>query len=241
MTKEATPNVWDRGRWAKVRAVEFDFMTRYIDEHLRRRVAPAGKTFVELGAGTGRLGHMFLAAGASKVTLVDSSEKAIALMGSLFKDEDPARYEIVRGDVLAFAPAEPFDVSFSSGLVEHFAGVDRPAIVRKHVALARESSIILHPSNRLYNRIFDRTPMARRRYGFAQTYAEAEIEEHLSGFGGPLHIEHERFHFFYTVPLLHNWELANRLCEKSFLGTRWGGLCLTTIELAPSAPPSAPR
>jgi cyclopropane fatty-acyl-phospholipid synthase-like methyltransferase len=224
-------NIWDKGRWKGVTEVTLDFMTRYIFEHMLVCVDPKGKRVLELGAGTGRLSYLFLQAGARKVTMLDSSEKALALAKGLFKNTAPDRYDIVFSDVFDYASDESFDIVFSSGLIEHFQGDNRRRILEAHLASCARDCLILHPSNRLYNRIFDRTRMARRRYGVAQTYPDAELAAYFADMPRVEQIRHQRFHFFYTVPLFHNLETINRWCGKTFLGKDWGGLCLTHITL----------
>ncbi len=225
-------NVWDEGRWKGVTEVTLDFTARYIFEHMAARVDPAGKTILELGAGTGRLSYLFLGKGAQHVTLVDSSEKAAALARQLFAPIAPDRYEIIPSDLFEFTPKEPFDLVFSSGLIEHFQGPDRRRVIEAHLAHCRRDCLLLHPSHRLYNRLLDRTPMARRRYGFAQTYPESELDAYLAGLPRVMSVHHQRFHPFYAVPFLHNRERINRSCARIPFGRTCGGLCLTHITLS---------
>jgi len=229
---DVADNVWDEGRWKGVERVTLDFTTQYILEHVVRHVEPAGKTIAELGAGTGRLSYLLLKRGARKVTLLDNSRKALELSRLLFEDEAPGSHQIIDANVLSYAPSERYDVVMSSGLIEHFQGQQRFEIIKRHVDLAAEDCVIIHPSNRRYNRLFDRTPMAIRLYGFALTYAEGEINGYLEKMDRVRNVSHERFHFFYTVPLLHNRQCLARFCERTFLGHAWGGLAITHIEVA---------
>ena len=224
-------NVWDEGRWAGVEHVDIDFMTRYIMEHLLDGLDLAGKRVLELGSGTGRLSYLLLEAGAASVTLVDNSRKALELSTQLFADVDEDRVLIVDSDVFAFAPDAPFDVVFSSGLIEHFDGDARQRIIDVHLRHSREVVRILHPSNRLYNRVFDVTPMAKKRYGFARTFSETELEGRIRETHPGADVTHQRFHLCYTVPLLHNLETLNRAVSGSALERAWGGLCLTHVRL----------
>lgn len=225
-------NIWDEGRWKGVTEVTFDFTARNIFGHMTARVDPSGKTILELGAGTGRLSYLFLNNGAQHVTLIDSSEKAVALTRRLFEPIAPDRYKIILSDLFDFTLQESFDLVFSSGLIEHFQGGDRRRVVEAHLAYCRRDCLLLHPAHRLYNRLFDRTPMARRRYGFAQTYPEAELDAYLAGQPRVLSVHHHRFHPFYAVPFLHNRENINRWCAQIPFGRDWGGLCLTHIVLS---------
>ena len=224
-------NVWDQGRWAGVEVVDIDFMTRYIIERLTGRLDLTGKHLLELGAGTGRLSYLLLQAGAASVTLVDNSRKALELSTQLFQDVAPERYDIVDADVFEYEADTPADVVFSSGLIEHFQDAPRQRIIDIHLQHARESVLLLHPSNRLYNRLFDVTPMAKKRYGFARTFSEAELDERIRVTQPEASIHHQRFHLAYTVPLFHNWEALNRAVTDTAIERAWGGLCLTHVGL----------
>ncbi len=230
-TTEPTENIWDTGRWAGVDRVDMDFMTRYIIEHLTRRVALKGKRLLELGSGTGRLSYLLLQAGAASVTMVDNSRKALELSTALFDEVPSDRYEIVDADVFDVAVDGPFDMVFSSGLIEHFDGTPRQQIIDVHLQHAREDVLILHPSNRLYNRVFDVTPMAKKRYGFARTFSEAELDGRIRATRPDANVSHERFHLAYTVPLFHNLAFLNRAVTDSAIERAWGGLCLTHVRL----------
>ena len=224
-------NVWDQGRWAGVEVVDIDFMTRYIIERLTGQRDLTGKHLLELGSGTGRLSYLLLQAGAASVTLVDNSRKALELSTQLFENVAPERFEIVDADVFDYEAAKPIDVVFSSGLIEHFQDDPRQKIIDVHLRQARESVLLLHPSNRLYNRLFDVTPMAKKRYGFARTFSEAELDERIRVTQPEASIQHQRFHLAYTVPLLHNWEALNRAVTGTAIERAWGGLCLTHVGL----------
>tara|TARA_R110002095_G_scaffold40761_1_gene37591 strand:- start:44 stop:736 length:693 start_codon:yes stop_codon:yes gene_type:complete len=224
-------NVWDQGRWAGVEVVDIDFMTRYIIERLTGQLDLTGKHLLELGSGTGRLSYLLLQAGAASVTLVDNSRKALELSTQLFQDVAPERYDIVDADVFEYEADTPADVVFSSGLIEHFQDAPRQRIIDIHLQHARESVLLLHPSNRLYNRLFDVTPMAKKRYGFARTFSEAELDERIRVTRPEATVRHHRFHLAYTVPLFHNWEALNRAVTDTAIERAWGGLCLTHVGL----------
>jgi 2-polyprenyl-3-methyl-5-hydroxy-6-metoxy-1,4-benzoquinol methylase len=228
-----TASVWDQGRWAHQLEVTLDFMTHYIMEHVFAVVSPKGKTILELGSGTGRLSYLMLQAGARKVTMVDSSQKAVWLSRSLFADVDPAYYHIVPLDIFEYTPDERFEIVISSGLIEHFQGPMRAAILKAHVDHAQAECVLVYPSHRLYNRMFDRTPMARRLYGFAQTYPEDELDGYLRSLARVRTVRSKRFHIFYTIPVLHNNERLNRLFSDTFLERSGGGLSITYVQVEP--------
>ncbi len=224
-------NIWDRGRWANVDSVTFDFMTHYIMERLSSRVSFKNKTVLELGAGTGRLSYLALKAGARHVTLVDSSQKAVALAASLFVHEKPNEYSIVKGGIFEFPETPRYDIVLSSGVVEHFREGDRARVIRKHVECSQEDCLIIHPTRTLYSFLFNNFPLSIRLYGYQESFSDKEMNICIESLNCTSTVSHERFHTFYTVPLLHNWERLNRALDQSFFGRRYGGLTLTHISL----------
>lgn len=224
-------NVWDRGIWALVKDIKFDFMTRYIMEHLLSSVDLKGKTVLELGSGTGRLSYLALKHGASKVALVDSSEKAIALSSRLFSSEKPESYEIHKANILDFSATDKFDVVISSGVIEHFKGRDRIRIIAAHLNNSRECCIIIHPSKTLYSSFFNNFFISKMLYGYQESFSDDEIDAILSSECSASYSDHSRFHLFYTVPLLHNREWLNRSIDSTAIGSGLGGLTLTRIRI----------
>ena len=222
-------NIWDAGKWAKCKEIKFDFMTRYIFEHILQCLDVEGKRILELGAGTGRLSYLLLQQGAEHVTMVDSSRKAIEISSSLFKDTDTAKYKIIASDILKFNQGV-YDLVFSSGVIEHFKGNDRFEIVKKHLTLANHDCILIHPTDTLYAMLFNNFPMAIKLYGYQKCFSEQELMEHISRTGDYKNIKTQCFHFFYTVPFFHNIQWINRLTDNLSLPFMKSGLTLTHIE-----------
>jgi len=231
LTQDQEKNVWDEGRWADVKEIKFDFMTNYIMEKVLSAISAKGKTTVELGSGTGRLSYLMLNNGARKVTMVDSSKKAISLSADLFGKANPDSYKIVESDIFRFASDEKFDVVFSSGVIEHFREEERFEIIQKHVELANGDCIILHPSNTLYQRLFSAFPPAVKLYGFARPYSINEMNSYLERIQDVERFTHTQFYTLYSVPVVHNSEKLNRFTEKIGLGARLGGFVLTHVKV----------
>lgn len=227
-----TNNVWDSGRWSFVARVSIDFMTKYIMEHMLSCVSLENKTVLELGAGTGRLSYLALKQKAKKVTLVDSSKKAISLSQQLFSGQTSDSYEIVESNVFDFSPQTKYDLVFSSGLVEHFKDEDRLSIIRKHVEWAIQNCIIVHPTDSLYSRCFNRLPLSVKLYGFQKSFSDKEMNGYIGSLVNMKRFSHVRFQPFYTVPFLHNNEVLNRLLDRTACGRKFGGLTLTHIEVS---------
>ncbi|MEW5852657.1 MAG: methyltransferase domain-containing protein [Myxococcota bacterium] len=225
-------NVWDQGRWRLVRRPSFDFMTRYIAQQMVAAVSPAGRTFLELGCGTGRLSRLMLDQGASHVTMVDSSRRALALARKLFEDVSPSRYDVVESDILEYRPPQRFDVVFSSGVVEHFDGPQRRGVMQHHLDLCSGDCLIIHPTDTLYARWFSRFPLAVALYGFQRPFSDEEMTAALGGHARLLGCSHQRFHVFYTIPALHNRSILNRAADMLPVGKELGGLTLTHARVS---------
>ncbi|MDP2664484.1 MAG: class I SAM-dependent methyltransferase [bacterium] len=92
-------------------------------------VSPSGH-ILELGSGTGR-NSTYLAKrySARSVTLLDFSESALARA----REEDFSCALIkIQQDLLRFTPQKQYEFVHSTGLIEHFTGQERRAVVRKH-------------------------------------------------------------------------------------------------------------
>lgn len=219
-------NVWDTGRWALEDVARVDFMTEYCFRTLAKHVDVAGKSILELGAGTGRLSYLCLHHGAASATLVDSSRRAVELARGLFHGDPRAR--IVEADLLSYTPDAPHDIVLSSGLIEHFRGPERAEVIRRHVAAARECAAILHPADSLYFRLFAALPLAKKWYGYQEAFSLAELRAAAAAAGARLAV-HERFYLFMTIPLLHNARINAKPWAEA-LARRWGFFELSVLR-----------
>ena len=101
----------------------------------------ADKEILELGSGTGD-NSLYLAQQhyAGSVTLLDFSEQALAKVHA-------ARYQFpvikVQEDLFAFQPQKQYDFVHSTGLIEHFEGDRRLAVVRKHAECTRQGGFVM--------------------------------------------------------------------------------------------------
>ena len=224
-------NVWDSGRWAYVKQVKFDFMTKYIFEYMSNSVSFNNNQILELGAGLGRLSFLALENKPAKVTLIDSSKKALSLSKILFQKKPNKSYEIIDSDLFNFLPDEKYDIVFSSGLIEHFQGADRFKIIEKHISLSRKDCVIIHPTDTLYARWFNKFPLSIKLYGFQKSFSEKEINNYLDSIPRVISYKHKKFHTFYTIPLLHNCDRLNRMFDARPFGISNGGQTITHIKV----------
>lgn len=226
-TAGRSATVWDHGRWSLTRAVRVDFMTRYIMEKMLAALPFEGLRTLELGCGTGRLSRLALDHGAHHVTLLDSSRRALELCRSHFHDAPADRFTIIDDDLIRWdAPAARFDLVFSSGLIEHFRGGERRAIIRRHLELSTRHVLIVHPADSLWAYFFSNNPVTRRLYGYQESFSTLELDSYLDE--SVASVRHEPFYPFYTMPFLHGREFNRRL-DAAGWNRRLGQLVLTRI------------
>ena len=223
-------NIWDSGRWKFVKEIKFDFMTRYIYEHISKCVSFKNKTSLEFGSGLGRLSYLALNDDAEKVTLIDSSTKALEFSKKLFTKVSPEKYEIINSKILSLSTQHKADIVFSSGVIEHFKENERFEIIKKHVELSKQECVIVHPTDNIYQRIFNKFPLSVRIYGYQKSFSEDEMNKYLESFSEVKNYTHSKFHTFYTVPLLHNNEKINRIFDEKKLFKLNPSLTITHIK-----------
>ena len=217
-------NIWDSGRWKFVNEIKFDFMTKYIHEHISRCVSFENKTTIELGSGLGRLSYLALNDNAEKVTMVDSSSKAIEISKKLFAEVSSKKYEIINSNILGISTDHKADIVFSSGVIEHFKKNERFEIIKKHIELTKQECVIVHPTDNIYQTIFNKFPLSVKLYGYQKSFSDSEINKYIESFLEVKNYSHAKFHTFYTVPLLHNNEKINRIFDKKRFLRRCGSL-----------------
>jgi cyclopropane fatty-acyl-phospholipid synthase-like methyltransferase len=91
-----------------------------------------GLRTIELGAGRGDLSVLFARRGAD-VTLLDCNDRALTAARQRFARLGlEARFEKADLTGNLAASLDRFDVSLSAGVIEHFKGADRTAVLRAH-------------------------------------------------------------------------------------------------------------
>lgn len=110
-------------------------------DRLLSSISLADKDILELGSGTGN-NSLYLARQhhTRSVTLVDFSKQALVNVAA-------TRYECpvikVERDLFEFQPQKSYDFVHSAGLIEHFEGDRRLAIVRKHAEFACQDGLVM--------------------------------------------------------------------------------------------------
>ncbi|MFQ5944887.1 MAG: class I SAM-dependent methyltransferase [Anaerolineae bacterium] len=101
----------------------------------------AGQRLIDLGAGTGDTGlHLIEDQGMAHATLVEFSPVAAA---HIRRRTQGAPVTLIQADLFTLELPDRFELVHSSMLVEHFFGLQRVDVFRRHAHLATESGHVL--------------------------------------------------------------------------------------------------
>jgi len=112
-------------------------------EHFLATVGPpAGRSFCEVGSGSGTTSAALARMGAN-ITLVDISPKSLAFAREHFAGQGlSARYAIQDGLMLGFRDGV-FDVVWNGGVIEHFTDDGKVALIREMYRVTRPGGLVL--------------------------------------------------------------------------------------------------
>ncbi len=155
---------------------------RIVGELTREYGAIAGLRTIELGSGRGDL-SVLLAQHGARVTLVDHSQSALDAARERFQRLG-LKAEYCRGNLLGDLSGwrDRFDVSLSSGVIEHFTGKDRSQAIDGHRKVLRRGgcTIISVPHSWCLPYRFWKMYLELRGwwpYGLEQPYSKREITD----------------------------------------------------------------
>jgi|WetSurMetagenome_2_1015567.scaffolds.fasta_scaffold00645_22 cyclopropane fatty-acyl-phospholipid synthase-like methyltransferase len=157
-----------------------DMYQRY--EYTLRQAAPVeGRTFLDVGCGTGRYSLELARRKCARVVGIDIAEAMIAECKRLSSAEGlDARTEFLRSDLLDYRPSGTFDVSIGIGLFDY---IKNPLpVLEKMRKLTSDRSIVSFP------RVFTwRAPVRKVRLGLkgcdVYFYSRAQVERLLKDAG----------------------------------------------------------
>lgn len=173
----------------------------FIFRRIAAHVPVADQEILELGAGEGNLAYHALRGGARHVTLVDFSEAAFERARQLLETWPEEKKSFVCANLLEVDLGRKFDLVWSSGVVEHFAGLELDRCVERHAVHSRRYVAIVVPSDTAFNRRRSRDPRCRELFGFWHTIPDATLAELLGRYGFEIRVC-ERFRRSYGVPLI---------------------------------------
>ncbi len=155
---------------------------------------PRGKRLLELGAGTGTISELLTRETGVAVTLLDNNPEA----QRLFRKLAGRHGEYVFCDAFEYAPAEPFDIVFSDGLIEHFREPERKRILEAHRRLAKAGghAIVFVPKDSWFVR-----NVFYMRGGFELKYRFDQLEKELRDAG------------LRPIARAEDWHMIGVLCE----------------------------
>ena len=202
-----------------------------------------GLRTIEMGSGRGDLSVLLARSGAD-VTLLDQSAKAL--------DEARRRFDRVgldagrqSGDILGKLDrwSGRFDVSLSSGVIEHFTGSDRLRVVRAHLDVLKPGglAIISVPHSRCPPYRLWKAYLQIRRwwpYGVEIPYSRREIAS-LARKSGLVDIETQCYGFWQSIGNLWGKDVFKRNVDWTDKRSRLDGLMGMNLLLFARRPGSS--
>jgi len=167
---------WDH-LWSAPQGIVVDDLDREIWRYLSAHVPFCGRSVLELGCGRGIQSRFALDAGATDVTLLDSSAQALNVARRVFAGLPQA--EFVQQNLLGYRAGRRFDIVLSSGTVEHFRGEQLTRCLRVHRDHARELVAIVVPTTPHPNALQCRTRRFVETYGYERPISAHEMERLL--------------------------------------------------------------
>jgi len=136
-------HVWDQvsERYAGIDLGAPDHQA-FLDRFVEMTGPPAGRSFCEVGSGSGTTSGELARAG-GRITLVDISPKSLAFARRYFEDRKlPARYAIQDGLRLGFRDGS-FDVVWNGGVIEHFTDEGKIGLIREMYRVVKPGGLLL--------------------------------------------------------------------------------------------------
>lgn len=136
-------DVWDQvsERYGRIDLSAPDHQA-FLHQFLERTGPPAGRSFCEVGSGSGTTSGE-LARRGGRITLVDISPKSLAFARSHFEDRKlPAHYALQDGLRLGFRDGS-FDVVWNGGVIEHFTDEGKIALIREMYRVVKPGGLLL--------------------------------------------------------------------------------------------------
>ncbi len=126
---------------------KIDIFSRKLAHYLKSEIEPiAGKSILDVGAGTGQVDVVLTQAGA-KLTLLDISDKSIAFCKNTFQNFS-LNATFITLDMFDIAQEEAlkeqFDVVFSSGVIEHFSEQEQKSILANMEYCCRPGGMVIN-------------------------------------------------------------------------------------------------
>lgn len=158
-----------------------------IDDVLLRYI-PAGVATLEIGPGAGRWTEI-LAARASRLTLVDVSERALELCRERFGDDDHVSYVLSKGSELPGVASASIDAVWSFDVFVHLAPSDQAGYLKEIARVIAPGGIaVIHHADgrnrgRLPSRVGWRSPMSRNLFAALARDSGLSVQNQFNSWG----------------------------------------------------------
>ncbi len=171
--------------WTKVKFLQkiYDLLQKeHFKEYEKLIIASGLKEFgfAELGAGSGAMSDMIQKRFCAHGSLFDNSREAFALFKQSRAGQNKKLSYFVK-DIKSLDGKEQFELVFSDGLIEHFTGAERQAVLKKHFEITKKDcyTIVFAPRKSLkYDSVF---PAMKATglwcFGFEEPMTMQELEE----------------------------------------------------------------
>lgn len=138
---------------------------------------PDIKSSIEIGAGTAQLSKLIKDKICNiDVTMVENSQSACIYIRDYFWDIGYP-FDIEFADVFILKPKREYDMSMSSGLIEHFHGDKLKELINIHKKYSRKYLCLIVPHSCPYEIEFAKSEKCKRLYGFQRPFTESGLDD----------------------------------------------------------------
>ncbi|MDY6965097.1 MAG: class I SAM-dependent methyltransferase [Halobacteriota archaeon] len=211
MSEQNMPGLSDSFLWEdtwKNAKSELTLTLQMIWNTLEKHVDFKGKSYLELGCGTGVFGKLALDAGAVHVSLLDRSDNAIKMCKDYIGKDD--RVDYILSDATEYQTKNKYDIVISNGLIEHFKDDDLSKILKAHVRNSKDIVVFLAPASPHFNDIRCKYPWALKLYGSQYPISRKKMNDILNSLNLEI-VGIERFYPMYSIKLNRLFPFQSRI------------------------------
>jgi len=136
---------------------------------------PDIKSSIEIGAGTGQMSKLLKDKCNIDVTMVDNSQSACHYMRDYFWDCG-YEFDIKMADIFLLKVERQYELSMSSGLIEHFQGDILEDIINIHKQFSKKYVCFIVPHACEYEIEFAKSAECKKQYGFQKPFTTQELD-----------------------------------------------------------------
>ena len=179
---------WDQVYEDSFESGGWSYLSRMIIRTIGREVGDVkGKSFIELGCGSGR-NSMRLAKKGGKVTLLDLSAKVLEQAKAHYQSEGvPA--DFIQGSIFEIpVPDDTYPVVWNAGVIEHWVGEEQVACIREMLRITRQDGMVvtLNPNKHSLHEYGKRVLTKMGQYAYTDEHNIDTLKEQGRKAGGHL-------------------------------------------------------